>query len=145
MVKDNIQVDKLLQPRPENDELDYPTEPNYEPALSDATTAERRQREQRNLKRRTDWQNTFKEIENKGPQVDNIPLDEADNKAKSYIYVNLGSQATNIFHQRFPHTDVQKCSTDALEEQLKKHSYKQGMKHLSASNFSDADRKNKNH
>ena len=46
MVKDNIQVDKLFQPRPENDELDYPTEPHYEPALSDETTAERRQREQ---------------------------------------------------------------------------------------------------
>ena len=29
MVKDNIQVDEILQPRPENDELDYPTEPHY--------------------------------------------------------------------------------------------------------------------
>ena len=50
MVKDNIQVDKLLQPRPENDELDYPTEPHYEPALSDEKTAGTRQREQRNVK-----------------------------------------------------------------------------------------------
>ena len=55
MEKDNIQVDKVLQPRPENDELNYPTEPHYEPAPSDETTAERRQREQRNVKRRTDW------------------------------------------------------------------------------------------
>ena len=140
MVKDNIQVDKLLQPRPENNELDYSTEPHYEPALSDEKTAERRQIEQQNLKRRTDWQDTFKEIENKGPQVDNIPWDEADNKAKSYICLNLGSQATNIFHQRFPHTDIQKCTTDALVEQLKKQSYKQGMKNSSASSFSDAGR-----
>ena len=52
MVKENIHVDKLLQSRPENDELDYPSEPHYEPALSDETTAERRQREQRNVKKK---------------------------------------------------------------------------------------------
>ena len=51
--------------------------------------------------------------------VDNIPWDDADNKAKSLIYLSLGAQATNIFHQRFPHTDLQKCTTDALVEQLK--------------------------
>ena len=119
MVKENIQVDKLLQPRPENEELDYPTEPHYKPALPGETTAERRQREQRNVKRRTDWQNTCKEIEDKGPQVDNTPWDEADNKTKSHIYLLLGAQATNIFHQRFPRTDIQKCTTDALVEQLR--------------------------
>ena len=119
MVKENIQVDKLLQPKPENEELDYPTEPHYEQALPDETTAERRQREQRNVKRGTDWQNNCKEIEDKGPQVDNIPWDEADNKTKSHIYLSLGAQATNIFHQRFPHTDIQKCTTDALVEQLR--------------------------
>ena len=38
---------------------------------------------------------------------------------KNHIYLSLGSQATNIFHQRFPHTDIQKCTTDALVEQLR--------------------------
>ena len=65
MVKENIQVDKPLQPRPENEDLDYPTEPHYKPALPDETTAERRQREQRNVERRTDWQNSCKDIEDK--------------------------------------------------------------------------------
>ena len=51
--------------------------------------------------------------------VDNIPWDDADNKAKSLIYLSQGAPATNIFHQRFPHTDLQKCTTDALVEQLK--------------------------
>ena len=67
--------------------MDYPKQPQYEPALSDETTAEKRQLEQRNLKPRTDWQNTCKELEEKGPQVDNIPWDEADNKAKSVLYL----------------------------------------------------------
>ena len=66
-----------------------------------------------------DWQNTCKEIEDKGPQVDNIPCDEADKKTKSHIYLSLGAQATNIFHQRFSHTDIQKCTTDELVEQLR--------------------------
>ena len=39
MVKDNIQVDES---RPENEDLDFPTEPHYEPALSDESTDERR-------------------------------------------------------------------------------------------------------
>ena len=51
--------------------------------------------------------------------VDNAPWDGADNKAKGLIYLSLGAQATNIFHQKFPHTDLQKCTTDALIEQLK--------------------------
>ena len=72
MVKDNIKVEKILQTKPESEDLDYPTQPP-EPALSDETTAEKRHCEQSNQKRKTDWQNASKEIEEKGPQVDNIP------------------------------------------------------------------------
>ena len=48
--KENIQVEKLLRPKPTTEELDYPKEPIYEPAHPDETTAEKRQREQRNIK-----------------------------------------------------------------------------------------------
>ena len=47
--KENIQEEKLLRPKPTAEELDYPKEPIYEPALPDETTAEKRQREQRNI------------------------------------------------------------------------------------------------
>ena len=40
MVRDSIQVEKLLQPKPESEYLDYPTQPHYDPALSDETIAE---------------------------------------------------------------------------------------------------------
>ena len=155
MVKDNIQVDKLLQPIPESEDLDYPTEPHYDPALSDETTAEKRQRQQRNVKRRADWQNSFKDNADKGHQVDNIPWEEADNKAKSLKYLSLGSQAAKIFHQRFLHTNIQKRHTkmhttykNALEmhssNNSKKHSYKQEMKHLIVFTFSDVVKKRAN-
>ena len=145
MLKENIQVDKLLQPRPENEDLDYPTEPHYEPALPNETTAKRRQREQRNVKRRTDWQNSCKDIEDKGPQVDNIPWEEADNKTKSHIYLSLGTRATNIFHQRFPHTDIQKCTTDALVEQLRESFIQTRNETFDRYQYSDADKKKANH
>ena len=119
MVKDNIQVEKLLQLKPASKDLDYPAQPHYEPPKPDETTAEIRQR---NQKRRTDRQNECKEIEETGPMIDNTPKapsTKPNNKPKNPIYFSLGAQATNIFHQRFPHRDLQKCTTDALVEQLK--------------------------
>ena len=41
MVKDNIPVEKLLQPKPESEELDYPAQPDYEPPQPDETTAKK--------------------------------------------------------------------------------------------------------
>ena len=68
MVKDNIEVEKLLQPKPESEDLNYPAQPHYEPPQPDETTAERSQREQRNQKKKTDWRNECKTIEEKGPK-----------------------------------------------------------------------------
>ena len=117
--KKNIQVEKLLRPKPQNTELDYPHEPMYEPPTSDETTVEKRQREKRNIKRKVDLQNQCLAIEDKGPCLDNIPWDEADTKIKSLIYLSPRHEATNIFHQRNPHTEMSKCTTDAFVEQLK--------------------------
>ena len=49
-----------------------------------------------------------------GPMIDNSKLDEVDNKVKSLIHLSLGSEGTNIFHQRNPQTELSKCTTDAL-------------------------------
>ena len=38
--KENIQVERLLRQKPTVEELDYPQEPIYEPALPDEITAE---------------------------------------------------------------------------------------------------------
>ena len=51
MVKDKIQVEKLLLPKPGREVLDYPAQQHYEPPQSDETTAKKRQREQRNQKK----------------------------------------------------------------------------------------------
>ena len=117
--KENIQVEKLLRPRPTVEELDYPQEPIYEPALPIETTAEKRQREQRNIKRKVEWKNQYQAVEDQGPMIDNAKWDEVDYKVKSLIYFSLGTEGTTIFHQRNPHTELSKCTTDALVIQLK--------------------------
>ena len=86
---ENIQVEKLLWPKSQNAELDNPHEPTSEPPTADETTAEKMQREQRNIKRKVNWQNQCLAVEDKGPYVDNIPWDEADTEIKSLIYLSL--------------------------------------------------------
>ena len=83
--KENIQVENLLRPKPTIEELDYPQEPIYEPALPDETAAEERQREQRNIKRKVDWKNQCQAVEDQGPMIDNAKWDEVDKKVKSLI------------------------------------------------------------
>ena len=116
--KENIQIEKLLRPKPTAEELDYPKEPIYEPALPDETTAEERQREQRKIKRKVDWKNQCQVVEDQGPMIDNSKWDKVDNKVKNLIYLSLGTDGTNVFHQRNPHTELSKCTTDALVIQL---------------------------
>ena len=117
--KENIQVERLLRPKPTVEELDYPQEPIYEPALPDETTAKKRQRKQRNIKRKVDWKNQYQAVEDQCPMIDNAKWDEVDNKVKCLIYLSLGTEGTNIFHQRNQHTELSKCTTDALVIQLK--------------------------
>ena len=50
--------------------------------------------------------------------IDNSKWDEVDNKVKRLIYLSLGTEGTNIFHQRNPNTELSKCTTDALVIQL---------------------------
>ena len=64
---------------------------------------ESRQREQRNEKRRVEWENDCKIVETKGPTVDRIPWDEADLKVKSFIYLSLRAEACRTFHQKNAH------------------------------------------
>ena len=68
--------------------------------------------------------------------IDNFKWDEIDNKVKRLIYLSLGTEGTNIFHQRHSHTESAKCTTDALVIQLQD-TFKE-IKHLIGSNFSSA-------
>ena len=95
--KENIQVEKLLRPKPTAVELDYPQEPIYEPALPDETTVEKCQREQRTIKRKVDWEKLCQTVEDQGPMIDNFKWHEIGNKVKSLIYLSLGTEGQRYF------------------------------------------------
>ena len=118
--RDNVQVEKILRPKPGYGEQEYPHEPIYEPPTSDLTTRDNeRQWEQRNIIRKVNWQNHCLAIVDKSSDVDSLPWDEANTKIKSFMYFSLGQEATNIFQQRNPRTVMSKCTTDAFVEYLK--------------------------
>ena len=118
MARDSIEIDKLLKLNPQPTDLFYPTLPTYEEELEGETEDEARNREQRNERRRVDFDNECKVIERKGAMVDRIPWDEADTKVKSLIYLSLGAEAKRTYHQKNPHTQIEKCTTNELVHEL---------------------------
>ena len=118
MAQHNVEVEKLLRLKPARTELFYPAMPTLEDEFENETQDEARQREQRNEKRRVDWENECKAIETKGPTVDRIHWDEADMKVKSLLYLSLGAEACRTFHQRNPHTKIDRYSTHELVHEL---------------------------
>ena len=118
MAQHNIEVEKLLRLKPAQTELFYPTMPTLEEKLENETLDEARQREQRNEKRRVDWENECKLIEAKCRTVDRIPWDEADMKVKSLIYLSPGAEACRTIHQRNPHTRIDRCTTNELVHEM---------------------------
>ena len=112
MARDNLQVDKLLKLKPTRTELPYHTLPTHEEPFDGETVDEERQRDQRNERRKMDWENECKKLEQNGPMIDKLPWDEAHLKVKSLIYLSLGAEGNRTFHQRNPYTRIDRCTTN---------------------------------
>ena len=65
-----------------------------------------------------DWENECKQIEDRGPMIDRTPWDVADLKVKSLIYLSLGTEGCRTFHQRNPHSRIERCTTHELVHEL---------------------------
>ena len=50
--------------------------------------------------------------------IDRIIWDEADLKVKSLIYLSLRSEGSRTYHQRNPHTKIERCTTNELVHDL---------------------------
>ena len=118
MAKENLQVEQLLRNKTTLNDLFYPTLPSYEERIENSNEEEEREREIRNERRNVDWENECKYIQKRGKMLDKYTWDEADLKIKSVIYLSLGTEATRIFHQRNPHTLIDRCLTNELVYQL---------------------------
>ena len=62
MARDSIEVDKLLRLKPQPTDLFYPMLPTYEEEFEGETEDEARNREQRNERRRVDFEDECKVI-----------------------------------------------------------------------------------
>ena len=118
MAKENMHVDLLLRIKPTANDLFYPIMPTLEERVENTSEEENRKREIRNERRKVDWENECKQIRSRGPMIDKYTWDEADLKVKSLTYLSLGNEATRIFHQRNPHTVIDRCSTNELVYEL---------------------------
>ena len=118
MARDNQQVDKLLKLKPSRTELPYPTHPSYKEPFDGETVDEERQRDQRNERRKVDFENECKRLKQNGLMIDRFPWDEADLKVKSLIYLSLGSEGNKNFHQRNPQTRIERCTTNELAHEV---------------------------
>ena len=118
MAKENMQVEQLLRNKPTLNDLFYPTIPSYEERKENSNEEEDRKREIRNERRNVDWENECTHIQNRGPMIDKFTWDEADLKIKSVIYLSLGTEATRIFHQRNPHTMIDRCTKNEIVYEL---------------------------
>ena len=112
IARDNIEVDKLLKLKSQA------ALPTYEDEIEGETVDEARNREKRNESRIVDFENECKAIERKGALVDIISWDEADTKAKSLIYSSLLNEERRTYHQKNPHTQIEKCTTHELVHEL---------------------------
>ena len=117
MSKENMQVEQLLRNKPTLNDLFYLTIPSYE-EQKNSKDEEDRKREIRNERQKVDWENECKHIQNREPMIDKFTWDEADLKIKSVIYLSLGTEATRIFHQRNPHTMIDRCTTNEIVYEL---------------------------
>ena len=118
MAKENLHVDQLLRLKPTAADLFYPTVPSYEDVIEGTHEEETRKRQIRNERRRVDWENECRAIRNRGPMLDRYTWDDADIKVKSLVYLSLGTEASRIYHQRNPHTLIDRCSTNELIYEL---------------------------
>ena len=114
MAKENMHVDLLLRLKPTANDPFNPIMTTLEERIENTSEEENRKREIQNERRKVDWENEYKQIMSRGPMIDRYRWDEADLKVKRLTYLSLGTEATRIFHQRNPHTKIDRCSTNEL-------------------------------
>ena len=68
--------------------------------------------------RKINWENEFISIEFRGPFLDCYPCDKADTKIKSLVYLSNGTEASRIYHQNNPHTEIDTCTTYEFAHEL---------------------------
>ena len=114
--KDGIEVRNLQGNKPA---LVEPTEPIYEIEITGETEAQKKNREVRNQKKRTGWENHGMKAREKVVLFNSFRWDEADAKLRSYIFLCLGAEGQSQIQQKRPGLVLHTVKTSEIIPTLK--------------------------
>ena len=97
--KDEIEVRNLQKKRTP---LVEPTEPVYEVEITGETDAQRKNRAVRNQEKRVGWESHVMIARDKGVLFNSFRWDDADAKARNYIFLCLGAEGQRQLQQKHP-------------------------------------------
>ena len=106
LAKERIQLDTLLDDPTAT--VTYPPEPVYEEPVENHTQATERDRKVRNQQLKVNWQNRCKKVEEIGILCGDKPWGICEQKAKSLLYLSIGTEGRRIFKSKYPHFQIEK-------------------------------------
>ena len=101
LAKENIALDILLKPKPENVQL--PLEPSYENTITASSVQRERERLLGNAQLKMNWENRCQKQMEIGIMCGDKPWRQADQKTVSMLYLSLGTEGRRIICSRNPH------------------------------------------
>ena len=101
LAKENITLNILLEPKPENVHLSL--EPIYENTITVSSAQSERERLARNAQLKMNWENRCQKQIEIEIMCGDKPWTQADRKTVSMLYLSLGAEGRRIICSRNPH------------------------------------------
>ena len=114
LAKENIALDVLLEPNPENVQL--PLEPIYEKTITSSSAQSEQERLARNAQLKMNWENRCQKQMEIGIMCGDKPWTQADRKTPSIPYLSLGTKGRRIICSRNPYLKMDILTTVELLE-----------------------------
>ena len=111
LAKERIQLETLLNGPPPS--ATYPPEPIYEEPVENHTESTDRDRKVCNQQLKLNWQNRSKKVDEFGILRGDKHWEHCAQKAKSLLYLCIGTEGCCIFKSIYPYLEIEK---DSLKE-----------------------------
>ena len=112
IAEENIDVDTLLEPKPETVQLTL--EPIYENTITGSSAQSERKRLARNAQLKINWEYSFQKQLEIGIMCGDKPWVQADRKTVSMLYRSLGTEGRRNVCSRNPHLKMDILTTAEL-------------------------------
>ena len=109
LAKENIALDILLEPKPENIQL--PLESICESRITGSSAQSERERQARNAQLKLNWENRYQKQMEIGNMCGDKPWTQADRKTVYTLCLSLGTEGRRIICSRNPHLKMDILTT----------------------------------